>query len=102
MAKVAIFVKLIAHPGKRDEVATALEQMFDQVEQEEGTEQYVLHEDLGDENALWFYEMYSDGDALDSHGSSDALKETFGGLRALLADTEIIMAAPTRGKGVAF
>ena len=100
MAKVAIFAKLTAQPGKRDEAAAALGPLFERVDQEEGTEQYVLHEDLGDENVLWFYEMYSDGDALEAHGSSDAMKQTFGAVGELLADTEIVMAAPTRGKGV--
>ena len=100
MAKVAIFAKLVAHPGKRDEAAVALEQMFEQVEQEDGTEQYVLHEDLGDENVLWFYELYTHGDAAAEHGASDAMKATFTALGDLVADTEIVMAEPTRAKGV--
>ena len=47
MPKVAMIAKLTAADGKRDELAAVLEKIFPAVEQEAGTEAYVLHEDLG-------------------------------------------------------
>lgn len=102
MPKVAMVAKLTAADGKRDELASVLEKIFPAVEQEAGTEVYVLHDDRGDPNVLWFYELYSDSDALGVHGSSDAMKEMLGGLSGLIgAAPEMHMLEPRRGKGLA-
>ena len=102
MPKVAMVAKLTAADGKREELAAVLEKIFPAVEQESGTEVYVLHEDLGDPNVLWFYELYSDNDALGAHGSSEAMKEMLGGLGGLIgAAPEMSMLQPRRAKGIA-
>lgn len=58
MSKVAVIVKLTAQPGKRDELATAFKVMLDAVQSEPGTLTYILHSDNGEEDVLWFYELY--------------------------------------------
>jgi quinol monooxygenase YgiN len=101
MPKPAMIVKLTAADGKRDELVAVLEKIFPQVEQEPGTEAYVLHADAGDANVVWFYELYSDNDALASHGKSDAMKEMFGGAAGLVgAAPEMHMVTPLRAKGL--
>jgi quinol monooxygenase YgiN len=102
MPKVAMIAKLTAVDGKRDELAAVLEKIFPAVEQEAGTEAYILNEDLGDDNVLWFYEMYTDDDALGAHSSSDAMKEMLGGLGGLVgAAPEMHIVRPRRAKGLA-
>ena len=97
-----MIAKLTAVDGKRDELAAVLEKIFPAVEQEDGTEAYILNEDLGDDNVLWFYELYRDNDALGAHGSSDAMKEMLGSLGGLVgAPPEMHMLQPRRAKGLA-
>jgi quinol monooxygenase YgiN len=102
MPKVAMIAKLTAADGKRDELAAVLEKIFPAVDQEDGTEVYALHDDLGEPNVLWFYELYRDNDAMGAHGSSDAMKEMIGGLAGLVgAAPEMHMIEPRRAKGLA-
>jgi quinol monooxygenase YgiN len=98
MAQTSLFVKMVAQPGKRDEVVAALETMLPQVAQEEGTLVYSFHLDAGDENTVWVFELYTDGDALAAHGGSDAMKSCFGTLGPLFAEPPMmVMATPTAG-----
>jgi quinol monooxygenase YgiN len=102
MSKVAMIAKLTAVDGKRDELAAVLEKIFPAVEHEDGTEVYALHEDLGEPNVLWFYELYRDNDAMGAHGTSDAMREMLGGLAGLVgAPPEMHMLQPRRAKGLA-
>lgn len=101
MPKVAMIAKLTAADGKREDLATALEKIFPAVEQEGGTELYILNEDQQDANVIWFYELYSDNDALATHGGSDAMKEMGAGLAGLLGGApEMHFLQPRRAKGV--
>ena len=101
MSKTAVFAKITAKPGQRDELRAALAAMFPTVVGEEGTELYVLHDDLGDDNAVWMYELYADDDALGAHSSSDAMKATFVALGDLVAEPPLlVLARPVEAKGV--
>ncbi|MCP3853155.1 MAG: antibiotic biosynthesis monooxygenase [Actinomycetia bacterium] len=103
MAKTAVIAKITAAEGKRDELAAGLQKMLPVVEGEAGTEIYALHADKGDENILWFYELYTDDEALGVHGASDGMKETMGSLRDLFgARAEIILLDPVAAKGINF
>ncbi len=50
--------------------------MLDVVESEFGTLTYILHTDNGEEDVLWFYELYTDGDAMAAHSASDTCQPT--------------------------
>ena len=102
MSKIALIAKFAAADGKRAELIATLEKIFPAVEQESGTEVYVLHEDAADDNTVWFYELYTDNDAFSVHGSSDAMKELIGSLGGGLVagPPEMHMIRPVRGKGV--
>ena len=63
--KVAVLAKIPAQPGKRDELVKALEAAIDNANTEAGTLLYILHTDPKDENTVYFYELYTDQDALD-------------------------------------
>ena len=98
--KTAAFVKLVAHPGKRDELAAAMREMFPAVGDEDGTLIYALHLDKNDDNAVWLYELYADDEALNTHSSSDAMKTLLGTLPGLLAEQPLMaFTTPTDAKG---
>jgi quinol monooxygenase YgiN len=98
MAQTSLFVKMVAQPGKRDDMIAALETMLPQVAQEEGTLVYSFHLDAGDENTVWIFELYTDADALGVHGGSEAMANCFGLLGDLFAEPPMmVMATPTAG-----
>ncbi len=100
MAKVSLFAKFTAKEGKADELIAAFDDMFAQVETEPGTELYVLNRSGSDSNVFYFYELYTDGDALGAHGSSEAMAKAMGSFGALMADTEMVIGEPLKAKGV--
>ena len=101
MSKVAVIAKIVAKPGMRDELVNAVQFGLDQVENEEGTLMYVLHADTTDENALWFYELYSAQDALHAHMTADWFKQWSPMLAPFLGGRpELTFLAPIGGKGV--
>jgi quinol monooxygenase YgiN len=96
MTQTSLFVKMVCKPGTRDRAVEALGAMLPQVESEPGTLIYSFHLDAGDEDALWIFELYTDGDALAAHGSSDAIKAMGAAMADLLAEPPtMIMATPT-------
>lgn len=101
MSKIAVIAKLPAAEGKRDELVTAFQTAIATAEREAGTERYILHKDLGDENVLWVYEMYTDNDALTAHSSSDDFKALLGVLGPLMGGRpEMMLLEPVAGKGL--
>jgi len=99
--KVAVLAKIPAQPGKRDELVKALEAAIDNANTEAGTLLYILHTDPKDENTVYFYELYTDQDALTAHGTSDRFKEIGAGLRDLAGGRpELTILTPVSGKGL--
>ena len=103
MTKVALVARMTAAPGKRDELVEAFGALYDAVAGEEGTEVYALHLDAGNEDVVWFYELYRDMDALTTHGTSDAMKAMGPRFGSLLAgQPELTFLTPVRAKGLSF
>jgi quinol monooxygenase YgiN len=101
MSKVAMIAKLTAVEGRRDELVAALEKIFDSVENEQGTLVYALHTDSADESAVWFYELYADNAALETHSTSEGMSQMISALPGLVAGApEMHVLAPVRAKGV--
>jgi quinol monooxygenase YgiN len=102
MAKPALIVKITAADGRREDLLAELTKMLPQAESEPGTELYILHEDLGEANVVWFYELYTDQDALGAHSGSDAMAELMGSLGGDLvgAPPELNFVNPVGAKGV--
>lgn len=102
MAKTALIAKITAADGRRDDLVAELRTMFDQVESEPGTELYILHEDASDPNVVWFYELYTDGDALTAHSTSEAMQGLMATLSGELsgAPAELTLLTPIGAKGV--
>jgi quinol monooxygenase YgiN len=101
MSKVAVLAKMVAQDGKRDEAVTKLQALVDHVASEGGTEVYAMHTSDADPNVIWFYELYTDADALGTHGTSDMMKQIGGSLRDVMAARpEITMLTPVAAKGL--
>lgn len=101
MSKVALIAKLPTKPGRRDDLVAAFDPMMQAVNDEAGTETYILHLDAGDENVAWVYELYTDADAMGAHGTSETMASLFGSLGELLdGSPELITLTPVVGKGL--
>ena len=99
-SKVAVFARIPAQPGKRDELVKAMQAAIDHVQTEEGTLTYILHTDDKEPDAVFFYEIYADRDALAAHGSSDFMKEFGKSMRDLAGGRpELQILKPLGGKG---
>ncbi|MCO1660255.1 putative quinol monooxygenase [Pseudonocardia humida] len=99
--KVAVLARIPAQPGKRDALVEALQAAIDNANTEAGTLLYILHTDPKDPDAVLFYELYADQDALTAHGSSDRFKEIGATLREFAAGRpELTMLTPVIGKGL--
>ena len=85
MSKIGMWVKLDIQPGKRDEAVEIIQEALAAVESEPGTLIYVLNADPNDENVLYFYEAYTDNDALTAHGAADWFAAFGPKLRPVLA-----------------
>jgi quinol monooxygenase YgiN len=100
MSKVSMLARLVARDGKGDELVAAFEDLFRQVESEPGTELYVLNRSSSEPDVFWFYELYADGDALAAHAGSEAMQKAATVFGPLLAQSELVMGAPVRAKGI--
>jgi quinol monooxygenase YgiN len=86
MPKISLVVKITALPGRRDELVDVLTGLIEHAETEVGTEMYVPNLDEDDDDVIWFYEIYADADARDSHRSSPVMTKVAGpALQTLLA-----------------
>jgi quinol monooxygenase YgiN len=102
MGDLAYIVKLRTVEGKRDEALAAMGPLVDATEDEPGTLVYVMHADTTDADVIWFYERYTDQDALTAHMGSAAMAEAGGKLGGLLAAApEMTPAEVVRFKGQA-
>ena len=101
MSKVAVWVRLPLKPGIRAEAATAFQVAVDNVQSEDGTLVYILHEEESEPDALFVYELYSGQDALTAHSSADWFKSFGPPLAPFMAGRpEIHVLAPLTGKGL--
>jgi quinol monooxygenase YgiN len=101
MSKVSMWVKLTLKPGTRDDAVAAIQVALDNVQGEPGTELYIIHADPNDADVVYFYEKYTDGDALAAHGASEWFKAFGPTLAPFLAGRpDMLMLSPLAGKGL--
>ena len=101
MAKVSVVARIPAAPGKRDELAQALQALLDSAEGEPGTLLYLLNADGADEDVLWMYELYASQEALDTHMASPTFQSLGPVIGPFLAGRpELHFGAPLGGKGL--
>lgn len=79
---VAIFTRLIAVPGKRDELLAVLTELAAATRAEPGNEMFVVHPARDLPDVVLGYEVFSDDQAVADHRATDAV----GRARERLAD----------------
>ncbi len=105
MGKVTVIARITTQPGKRSEALDTLTGDLAAVvaEDEPGCEVYSFHADQADDDVIWAFEVYADGDALGSHGKGDRFREVTGRTMALFAGRpEVHVCEPAGGKGFPF
>jgi quinol monooxygenase YgiN len=102
MARIVVTATLKAKPGKGDELAELLGGLVDAVAGEGGTEQFVIHRVQDDPDTVFFYEVYRDQEALDTHRKNPALGAGGAALGELLDGRPVLtMLTPVKAKGMA-
>ncbi len=100
MSKITLIAKLTAAEGKTDEFEAALTTMVEASNEEAGLEIYSAHR--GDDNIYWFFELYTDGDALAVHGKGDGMKAAMKAIADFMgAPPEVHVCSPVVAKGLA-
>ncbi len=103
MSKITLIAKLTAAEGKSDELEVALASLIEAAAEEPGLEVYSAHADRAEPGVYYFFEMYTDADALKVHGKGEAMKASMGALGSLLGGRpEVTMLDPVVAKGLAF
>jgi quinol monooxygenase YgiN len=100
MARVAVIAKMTAKEGKRDELVEGLRKLVAATESEPGTLLYSLNLSIKEPDVVWFYELYTDQDALQAHGSGDAVKATASLAEFMAGRPELQFLEPVAGKGL--
>ena len=101
MSKVAVIAKITCKEGMRNEALALFKAHVEFVAGESGTLIYALNVDSKDDVTVWFYELYSDQEALKVHGAGDAMKAMGPKLAACMAGRpEISILTPVAAKGI--
>jgi quinol monooxygenase YgiN len=101
MTKIAVWAKIPAAPGKRDELVAAMQTALETAKGEAGTLAYILHTDASDADALFMYELYESQEALNAHMGSDAFKALGPTIGHLLGGApQLTILGPVGGKGL--
>ncbi len=99
MSKHSLIAKLTCTEGSADELETALGTLIEASNEEAGLEIYSVHRDADD--VYWFFELYTDDDAVATHGKGDAMRSAMAAVGALLAaPPEVFRLTPVAAKGL--
>ncbi|GLI04153.1 antibiotic biosynthesis monooxygenase [Paenibacillus tyrfis] len=98
MSKYAMFGKLTAHPGKREELAKMMLEA-DTLNAMEGCIYYILHEAEEDPDVLWITELWESQEAHAASLKNEKVRELIGRCRHLIAEASGVKVRPIGGKG---
>lgn len=101
-SKKSIIAKLTCDPDNADALEAALHEGIKASEEEGGLEIYSVHKDPNDAGVYWFFELYTDVDALGVHGKGDGMRAAMKAVGAhLSAPPEVSVLDPVVAKGLA-
>ena len=87
----AMVVRLTCKDGMRPGLLEALNTYADGLEEEPGTEVYMVSLDPEDEKIVWLFEVFKDDDAENAHRSSPGFATMIGELNDLLEAAPAIL-----------
>lgn len=70
--RIGLLVRVVANPGQKFALLDCLNDYCENLDQEPGTEAFMISLDSSDENVIWLYEWFTDQEALEAHRSSEA------------------------------
>ncbi|WP_169084378.1 putative quinol monooxygenase [Paenibacillus sp. PL91] len=100
MTKFTMYGKLIAQPGKREELAQMLLHAAEGLQSNPSCELYIVNVSEDDPDAIWVTELWKDADA---HAASLKDEQTIALIqqaRPLIAGVEPLRLKPIGGKGL--
>jgi quinol monooxygenase YgiN len=71
---VAIFTRLNAKPGRRQELLDVLDELAVSTRAEPGNEQFVVHAARDESDVVLGYELFTDDAAIEAHRATDAVR----------------------------
>jgi quinol monooxygenase YgiN len=83
--RMGVIVRLVAHPGGRPGVLDCLHRYADRLDEEPGTEAFVINLDPDESDVVWLLEWFSGEQAMVDHRSSDAFADMTEELSTLLS-----------------
>lgn len=99
MSKFAMFGKLTAVPGKRQELAAMMLSSGDTLSGMEGCIYYIIHEAEEEPDVLWITELWESREAHAASLQNEQVRELIGRCRHLIADAGGIKVKPLGGVG---
>ena len=84
MAKVSMTGTITCQDGKRDEMEKVLRTMVEAARLEPGIEIYSYHR--GDGNTFSFFALMANGEAMHSHGQTEAMQAAMAAFGPLMAE----------------
>ena len=100
MSKFALFGKLTAAPGKRDELVALLLEAAKAMETADGCEQYIVHVADGDPDAVWVSERWRDEAAHAACLKREDVRAAISAGRPLIAKAEPLKLRALGGHGM--
>jgi len=85
--RLGLLVRLQAAPGQRAALLDVLNRYADGLEEEPGTEVFIMHLDPDDADIVWLYEIFRDEQAQDAHRAAD-------GFAVLMTELPDFLASP--------
>lgn len=96
----SVIAEVRVEPDRRGELLAALDAIFEEVDREEGTLVYAVHEDLEDPGTVWIYEQYTGLDAFELHQAGDTFDSVVRAIAGLVQPGSVIrQARVVRAKG---
>jgi quinol monooxygenase YgiN len=95
--RVGLVVRLVAAAGARPALLDALNRYVDRLDEEPGTESFLVSLDPDDDAVVWLHEWFTDDDAQLAHRASAPFAQLLNEMPAHLADGPAVMRfAPLR------
>jgi quinol monooxygenase YgiN len=96
MGKVSVIATLTVKDGRGDALVAAFDEFFPNLEEERGTEHYVLHHSTTNPNVFFVTELYTDQAAFDAHSGSAEFAAFGAGLGDIIEGFDLQLAEPLK------
>lgn len=100
MDKFAMYGKLTASPGKRNELVSLLLEASRSLNDIEGCELYIINESVDDPDAIWVTELWRDAEAHANSLKNEEVLAVIQRARPFIAGADPIRLRPVGGKGL--